>query len=76
MAEQPQDPDPAVPNAEEKQMLNALAKFGSVHPLGPTDIERLERLEAMGLVVKDPRNPTYSLTVRGWDFVRRPAESE
>jgi hypothetical protein len=57
-------------------MLKALAKFGTVHPLGPTDIERLERLEAMGLVAKDPRNPTYSLTVRGWAFVRKSAESE
>jgi hypothetical protein len=76
MPEQPQNSNSAVPNSEDRRMLNALARFGTVHPLAQIDLERLERLVAAGYVAKDPRNPTYSLTVRGWAFVRKPAGSE
>jgi DNA-binding IclR family transcriptional regulator len=61
---------------EEVKMLRLLAKFGSVHPIAQTDIERLESLQAAGYVVKDPRNPMYSLTVRGWAFVRKAAGTD
>ena len=57
--------------ASEVRTLQDLAKFGTIHPIAQADIERLESLEAAGYVAKDPRNPTYSLTVRGWAFVRK-----
>jgi hypothetical protein len=69
-----QDDEPHL-TGDELRMVQSLAKFGAVHPIAPTDVERLERLVAAGLVAKDPRNPTYSLTVRGWAFVHKPPEA-
>jgi hypothetical protein len=51
--------------------LIAIAKFGPIHPITQTDIELIERLQAAGYVPKAPNNPEYSLTVRGWAFVRK-----
>jgi hypothetical protein len=76
MAEQPQDCKPADLGVDEMRMLGDLARFGTISPIAQADLERLERLVATGYVAKDPRNPAYSLSVRGWAFVRKPADSE
>jgi hypothetical protein len=75
MQEQPQNPGPNALTADEVRALNTLAKFGTVHPLGQTDIGRLNRLAAAGYVAKHPKNPTYSLTVRGRAFVHNSGRS-
>ena len=61
-------------NPDEIRMLNAIAKFGAIRPLGDTDMALLERLQSVGYVAKDPHNPEYSLTVRGWASVRNAAK--
>ena len=55
-------------------MLVAIAKFGPIHPISQADIGRIERLQAAGFVAKDPNNPEWSLTVRGWAFLRDTAK--
>jgi hypothetical protein len=62
------------PTADEARMLIAIAKFGPIHPVTQTDIGLIKNLEAAGYVVKDPKNPEHSLTVRGWEFVRGAAK--
>jgi hypothetical protein len=34
----------------------------------------IERLQSAGFVARDPNNPEYSLTVRGWAIFREAAE--
>jgi hypothetical protein len=69
MVQPSKDRGPA-PTADEARMLTGIAKFGPIHPVTQTDIELIKNLEAAGYVVKDPKNPEHSLTVRGWEFVR------
>ena len=73
MPQPPQDYGPTLTD-DEARILNAIAKFGPIHPIGQTDIGLIERLQAAGYVAKDPRNPEYSLTIRGWALVRKSRE--
>jgi len=73
MPEPPKDQGPKL-SPDEVRMLNAIAKFGPIRPIGDSDIALLERLQLFGYVAKDPHNPEYSLTVRGWAFFRNAAK--
>jgi hypothetical protein len=68
MPELPRDPNPFV-TVQERQVLSGIARFGPIHPNTQADIEMIERLRAAGYVAKDPTNPGYSLTARGWALV-------
>ena len=69
MPQPPQDYGPTLTD-DEARIVNAIAKFGPINPITQADIGLIERLQAAGYVAKDPNNPEYSLTVRGWAFVR------
>jgi hypothetical protein len=69
MPQQPKNQGPKL-NPDEVRMLNAIAKFGPIHPVSATDVALIERLQSGGSVAKDPHNPEYSLTVWGWASVR------
>jgi hypothetical protein len=55
-------------------MLTGIAKFGPIHPVAKADIEVIEKLQAAGYVAKDPKNPEYSLTARGWALFGKPEQ--
>jgi hypothetical protein len=73
MSQPPQDHGPTLTD-DAVRMLIAMAKFGPIHPISQTDIDLIEGLQTAGYVAKDPNNPEYSLTVRGWAFVRKAAQ--
>jgi hypothetical protein len=52
----------------------AIAKFGPIHPITQADIAMIVRLQSAGYVAKDPNNPEWSLTARGWAFLRDAAK--
>jgi hypothetical protein len=75
MPQPPKNQGPKL-NPDEVRMLNAVAKFGPIRPTTDADVALIERLEAAGYVAKDPHNPEYSLTVRGWASVRSAAKKD
>ena len=63
------------PTAAEARTLATLSGFGTVWPISESDIERLENLRAAGYGARHPKNPTYSLTARGWAVLRKASET-
>jgi hypothetical protein len=57
--------------ADKARMMVAIAKFGPIHPITQADIAIIESLQSAGYVAKDPNNPEWSLTARGWAFLRK-----
>jgi hypothetical protein len=70
MSQPPQDHGPTLTD-DAVGILISIARFGPIQPITQADIGLIEGLQTAGFVAKDPNNPEYCLTVRGWAFVRK-----